>query len=55
MISEENHVRAIVESMNIWALGFGYAETKETGCKPYNPEEMFKLYAYSYYNGIRSS
>jgi len=58
MIGEENPVRAIetiVESMNIGALGFTYAETKETGRKPYNPEDMFKLYAYSYYNGIRSS
>jgi len=58
MISENNPVRAIeavVESMEISELGFRYAETKETGRKPYNPEDMFKLYAYSYYNGIRSS
>lgn len=58
MITEDNPVRAIeavVESMNIASLGFVYAETKGTGRKPYNPEDMFKLYAYSYYNGIRSS
>jgi transposase len=58
MISEDNPVRAIeviVESMNIAELGFTYSETKETGRKPYSPEDMFKLYAYSYYNGIRSS
>jgi len=58
MISEENPVRAIeavVENMEIATLGFQYAETKNTGRKPYNPEDMFKLYAYSYYNGIRSS
>ena len=36
-------------------MGFSYSETKETGRKPYNPEDMFKLYAYSYFNGIRSS
>jgi len=58
MISEENPVRAIeviVESIKILSLGFSYSETKETGRKPYNPEDMFKLYAYSYFNGIRSS
>jgi len=58
MIAEENPVRAIeaiVESMNILTLGFTYGQTKETGRKPYNPEDMFKLYAYSYYNGVRSS
>ena len=58
LISEENPVRAIeliVESMKINTLGFAYSETKDTGRKPYSPEDMFKLYAYSYYNGIRSS
>jgi transposase len=58
MIGEENPVRAIemiVEKMGIGTLGFKYGETKETGRKPYSPEDMFKLYAYSYYNGIRSS
>jgi len=58
MISEENPVRAIeliVEKMGINNLGFAYSETKATGRKPYSPEDMFKLYAYSYYNGIRSS
>lgn len=58
MITEDNAVRAIetiIESMDIPSLGFTYSETKETGRKPYNPEDMFKLYAYSYYNGIRSS
>jgi transposase len=58
LISEENAVRAIeviVESMKIGELGFKYAETAETGRKPYSPIDMMKLYAYSYYNGIRSS
>ena len=58
MIGSDNPVRAIeliVEKMGIGTLGFKYGETKETGRKPYNPEDMFKLYAYSYYNGIRSS
>ena len=58
MIAEDNPVRAIemiVKSMNIPALGFTHSETKETGRKPYSPEDLFKLYSYSYYNGIRSS
>ena len=58
LITENNPVRAIemiVESMDIPQLGFVYAKTKDTGRKPYSPEDQFKLYAYSYYNGIRSS
>jgi len=58
MIGEENPVRAIeliVEKMGIGTIGFKYGETAETGRKPYAPEAMFKLYCYSYYNGIRSS
>lgn len=41
--------------MDIGSLGFTYSETKHTGRKPYDPVDMFKLYAYSYFNGIRSS
>ena len=58
MISPDSEVRAIdaiVDKMNIPPIGFTYSATKETGRKPYNPEDMFKLYAYSYFNGIRSS
>lgn len=58
MIGEENAVRAIeliVESMKIGEVGFKYSEAKETGRKAYSPKDMFKLYCYSYYNGIRSS
>lgn len=58
MIPQDAEVRAlevIVEKMDIPSLGFTYTETKETGRKPFNPSDMFKLYAYSYFNGIRSS
>lgn len=58
MISPDSEVRAIdaiVGAMDIQSMGFIYSETKETGRKPYNPVDMFKLYAYSYFNGIRSS
>ena len=58
MISPDNEARAIdaiVDSMDIQAMGFKYSEPKETGCKPYNPVDLFKLYTYSYFNGVRSS
>ncbi len=58
MIDAENPVRAIdaiVENMDIPNLGFKYAKTSATGRKPYSPVDMFKLYTYSYFNGIRSS
>lgn len=48
-------IDAIVESMEILTLDFKYSETASTGRKPYSPIDMFKLYTYSYFNGIRSS
>lgn len=36
-------------------MKFTYSETKDIARKPYNPVDMFKLYAYGYFNGIRSS
>ena len=53
--SEVRAIDAIVSSMDIQSMGFTYSETKETGRKPYSPVDMFKLYSYSYFNGIRSS
>lgn len=58
MIPEDAEVRAlevIVDKMDIRSLGFTYSETKQTGRMPYDPVDMFKLYSYSYFNGIRSS
>jgi transposase len=58
MIAPDNEVRAIdaiVDEMDIQSMGFVYSKTKETGRKPYSPIDMFKLYSYSYFNGIRSS
>jgi transposase len=52
MIPEEAEVRAIdaiIEKMDISSMGFTHSETKETGRKPYNPVDMFRLYAYGYY------
>lgn len=58
MPPEDVEVRAlevIVDKMDIRSLGFTYSETKSTGRLPYDPTDMFKIYAYSYFNGIRSS
>jgi len=58
MIAADNPVRAIaliVDRMDIPSQGFVYSQTKETGRKPYDPVDMFKLYAYGYFNGLRSS
>ena len=55
VIPEDNPVRAIdaiVDNMDILSLGFKHSETARTGCKPYSPMDMFKLYTYSYFNGI---
>jgi transposase len=58
MVAQDNVVRAIdaiVDNLDILSMEFTHSETKETGRKPYNPVDMFKLYTYCYYNGIRSS
>jgi transposase len=53
--AEVRAIDAIIEKMDVLSMEFTYSETKETGRKPYSPVDMFKLYAYSYFNGIRSS
>ena len=58
MLPADAEVRAlevIVEKMDIRSLCFAYSKTKSTGRLPYDPVDMFKIYAYSYFNGIRSS
>jgi len=58
MIPQDAEVRAlevIIEKMEIRSLGFTHSKTKDTGRMPYDPVDMFKLYTYSYFNGIRSS
>jgi len=58
MISFNAEVRSleiIVDRMDIRSFGFTYSATKATGRMPYDPVDMFKLYVYSYFNGIRSS
>lgn len=55
MISPDSEVRAIdaiVDKMDIPSIGFTYSAMKEIGRKPYNPIDMFKPHAYSYFNII---
>lgn len=58
MILENNPVRvidALVDSLDMKALGFKYSTPNEIGRKPYDPRYLLKLYIYGYYNGVRSS
>jgi transposase len=58
MIPEDAEVRAleiIIDRMDIRSIGFTHSETKQTSRMAYDPVDMFKLYSYSYFNGIRSS
>jgi transposase len=48
-------IAAYVERLDMAALGFKYAETKDTGRPPFNPAKMFSLYLYGYLNRVRSS
>lgn len=57
-VPEDHPVRVIdafIDSLDVVALGFSLATTKDTGRKPYNPADMLKLYVYGYLNQVRSS
>jgi transposase len=48
-------IAAYVSSLDMAALGFKYAETKNTGRPPHDPASILMLYLYGYLNRIRSS
>ena len=48
-------ISAYVNSLDMAALGFKYAETKDTGRPPFDPKSMLMLYLYGYLNRVRSS
>jgi transposase len=48
-------IAAYVNSLDMIALGFKYAQTKDTGRPPHDPASMLMLYLYGYLNRIRSS
>jgi transposase len=57
-IAAENPVRfldAFVASLDLHALGFARARCAPTGCPPYNPAALLKLYLYGYLHRVRSS
>ena len=57
-VDDENPCRVIdafVDKLNLAEMGFKYAVTSSTGCRPYAPGDMLKLYIYGYMNRIRSS
>src|SRR5215472_17343496 len=57
-ISPDNPVRfldAFVNGLDLQALQFTHAVAKDTGCPPYHPGALLRLYLYGYLHRIRSS
>lgn len=57
-VSGDNPVRVIdafVDSLDLSGLGFTKSIPADTGCPPYDPADLLKLYIYGYFNRIRSS
>jgi len=57
-IEEDNPVRVIeafVDTVDFEKLRFAKVRCKETGCRPYHPGDLLKLYMYGYTNRIRTS
>lgn len=55
----ENHIcrliYAFTEQLDMAALGYKYAECKDTGCRPYDPRMLLNVYIYGYLHRVRSS
>jgi hypothetical protein len=57
-VAAENPVRfldAFVGSLDLHALDFAKAQCAATGCPPYDPAALLKLYLYGYLHRIHSS
>ncbi|MDR1620255.1 MAG: IS1182 family transposase [Clostridiales bacterium] len=48
-------ISAFTSQLDTVALGYKYAECKNTGCPPYDPRMMLDLYLYGYLHHVRSS
>lgn len=48
-------IDAFVQSLDMIELGFDKALTARTGCKPYDPADLLKLYLYGYLNQMTST
>ena len=55
----ENHICRVISAftaqLDIALLGYKYAQSKETGCLPFDPRMMLNLYIYGYLHRVRSS
>jgi len=55
----EDHICRVIDAftrqVDLYRLGFKYAELKKMGCRPYDPQKMLNLYIYGYLHRIRSS
>lgn len=57
-VAQDNPVRfleAFVEELDFETLGFKHSTLKSTGCPPFHPADLLKLYLYGYLNRIHSS
>ncbi len=57
-VPEDHLVRVIevyVARLDLQVLGFSKAQPGRTGCPPYDPADLLKLYLYGYFQRIRSS
>lgn len=57
-VAQDHSVRVIdafVDSLDLPALGFSKATPAATGCKPYSPGDLLKLYLYGYLNQTTST
>ena len=57
-VHPDNIVRVIdafVNMLDLVELEFAKAQPLSTGCKPYNPADLLKLYLYGYLNQVRST
>lgn len=48
-------IDAYIDTLDVSALGFDKAVTKDTGRKPYHPGDLLKLYVYGYLNRVSTS
>jgi len=55
----EDHICRVIQAftlqLDMIALGYKYAECKDTGCRPYDPRMLLGLYLYGYLHRVRSS
>jgi len=48
-------IDALVDKLDLVALGFSKALPRDTGRKPYDPADLLKLYVYGYLNQVNTS